>query len=89
MKNFFCALCVYAKATQKTAPKVRESDRADVLGGEVHSDPWGKVPVKSKGGKIYYVTFIDDKTPLTHLYLLQSKDKMEKVYKQYEAWVVL
>ena len=86
-KNFFCASCVYAKATWKPAPKVRESDRAEVFGGEVHSDLWGKAPVKSKGGKKYYVTFIDDKTHLTHLYLLKLKDKTEKAYKQYEAWV--
>ena len=82
-KNFFCASCVYAKATQKPAPKVREQQGR----GEVHSDLWGKVPVESKGGKKYYVTFIDDKTCLTHLYLLKSKDETEKVCKQYEAWV--
>ena len=87
MKNFFCASCVYAKATWKPALKVRESDRSEVIGGEVHSNLWGKPPVKSKGGKKYYVTFIDDKTCLMHLYLLKTKDKTEKVYKQYEAWV--
>ena len=86
-KKFFCASCVYTKATQKPAPKVRESNRAEVFGGEVHSDLWGKAPVESKGGKKYYVTFIDNKTCLTHLYLLKLKDKTEKVYKQYEAWV--
>ena len=44
-KDFFCASCVYAKATRKPAPKMRESERADVFGGEVHSDLWGKAPV--------------------------------------------
>src|SRR6202522_3449770 len=86
-KNFFCASCVYAKATRKAAPKLRESERADVFGGEVHSDLWGKAPVESRGGKKYYVTFIDDKTRLTHLYLLAKKDETAKCYKQYEAWV--
>ena len=86
-KNFFCASCVYAKATRKAAPKLRESERADVFGGEVHSDLWGKAPVESKGGKQYWVTFTDDKTRLTHLYLLRKKDETEKAYKQYEAWV--
>ena len=63
-KDFFCASCVYNKATQKAAPKVKESEnsRAEVFGGEVHSDLWGKAPVESRGGKLYYVTFIDDKT---------------------------
>ena len=87
MKKFFCASCVYGKATRKAAPKMRESERADVFGGEVHSDLWGKARVESKGGKLYYVTFIDDKTRLTHLYLLRTKDETAKVYKQYEAWV--
>jgi hypothetical protein len=86
-KNFFCASCVYAKATRKSVPKVREGERADVFGKEVHSDLWGKAPVESKGGKKYYVTFIDDKTRLTHLYLLKTKDETPKMYKQYEAWV--
>ena len=86
-KDFFCASCVYAKATRKPAPKMRESERADVFGGEVHSDLWGKAPVESKGGKQYYITFIDDKTRLTHLYLLAKKDEAAKCYKQYEAWV--
>ena len=33
-KNFFCTSCVYAKATRKAAPNVRESDRAVVLVGK-------------------------------------------------------
>ena len=72
-KLFFCSSCVYAKATRKPAPKIREGHRAEVFGGEIHSDLWGKVPVESRGGKHYYVTFINDKTA--------------KAYRKYEAWV--
>lgn len=84
---FFCASCVYAKSTRKLVPKLREGERAAVFGGEVHSDLWGKAPVESKGGKKYYITFIDDKTELMHLYLLRTKDETPKTYKQYKAWV--
>ena len=87
MKNFFCASCVYGKATQKAAPKVRESKRVDVFDGEVHSDLWGETKVESKGRKLYYITFINDKTHLTHLYLLRKKDEALTMYKQYKAWV--
>ena len=86
-KLFFGSSCVYAKATQKQVLKVREGERAKEFGGEVHSDLWGKSPVESKGGKNYYVTFIDNKTRLTHLYLLKMKDETAKTYKKYEAWV--
>ena len=58
-----------------------------MFGGEIHSDLWGKVPVEPRGGKHYYVTFIDNKTRLTHLYLLKTKDKTAKVYRKYKAWV--
>ena len=33
------------------------------------------------------MTFIDDKTQLTMLYLLKTKDEVLWAYKQYEAWV--
>ena len=81
-KLFFCSSCVYAKATRKPVPKIREGQRAEVFGGEIHSDLWGKAPVESRGGKHYYVTFIDDKTHLTHLYLLKTKDETAKVYRK-------
>jgi hypothetical protein len=34
---FFCESCVYAKATRKPAPKVREGNRASAFGDEVYS----------------------------------------------------
>ena len=86
-QKLFCESCVYAKAIRKSVPKAREGERASELGGEVHSDLWGKSPVESKGGKLYYVTFIDDKTRLTHLYLLKTKDKAVDAYKKYKAWM--
>ena len=58
-----------------------------MFGGEVHSDLWGPAPVESRGGRKYYVTFIDDKTRLTTLYLLRTKDEAPRIYKSYEAWV--
>ena len=87
VRPFFCESCVYAKSSRKPVSKVREGERAAVFGGEVHSDLWGPAPVESKGGKRYYITFTDDKTRLTHLYLLRNKDEAFATYKEYEAWV--
>ena len=53
----------------------------------MHSDVWGPAPVESKGGKRYYVTFINNKSHLMTLHLLKTKDEVTGVYKQYEAWV--
>jgi len=60
--KFFCESCVYAKATQKAVSKKREGDRAKEFADEIHSDLWGKSPIESKGGKRYWIIFIDDKT---------------------------
>ena len=79
-------MCV-CESDQKPVLKVREGERAKEFGGEVHSDLWRNSPVESKGGKNYYVTFINDKTCLIHLYLLKTKDKTTKTYRKYEAWV--
>ena len=87
VKPFFCESCIYAKLNRKPIVKVREGDRATEFGGEVHTDLWEPAPVESKGGKHYYITFTDDKTHLTHLYLLQKKDEAFKTYKEYKAWV--
>lgn len=54
--------------------------------GGVHSNVCGPAPVETKGGIHYYITYTDDCTQLTHLYLLQKKDKAPETYKQYEAW---
>jgi len=84
---FFCESCIYGKATRKSVPKLCQGERATVFSGEVHSDLWGKSPVESKGGKNYMDTYIDDKTCLTHVYFLRTKDEQPIAYKGYEAWV--
>ncbi|PPR06349.1 hypothetical protein CVT26_004623 [Gymnopilus dilepis] len=83
----FCESCVYAKTMRKSAPKQREGERASEFGGEVHSDVWGPAPVESRGGKRYHITFTDDKTWLTNLYLLAKKSDAFEAYKDYEEWV--
>ena len=83
---FFCESCVYAKATRKSIPNEREGNRATSFAEEVHSDLWGPAPVETKGKKRYYITFTDDKTRLTNIYLLAKKNDAFESYKDYEAW---
>jgi transposase InsO family protein len=56
------------------------------FGGETHSDVWGPAPVETKGGKRYYITYTDDKTRFTNLYLLAKKSEAFESYKDYKAW---
>ena len=82
---FICESCIYAKATRKPVLKVRDGERATKFGEEIHSDLWGPAPVTTKGGKKYYITFTDDMSHLTHLYLLHAKSDAFQTYKEYEA----
>ena len=77
---------MYAKATRKPIPKAREGKCATKFGDEVHLDLWGPAPVETKGGRKYYITFTDDMSRLTHLYLLRLKSEAFEAFKQYEAW---
>lgn len=52
----------------------------------MHSDLWGPAPVATKGGRHYYVTFVDDSTHLTHLHFLAKKSDAPEAYKEYKAW---
>jgi len=84
--EFSCKSCVYAKATRKSVPKAHEGECAKKFGEEVDSDLLGPAPVKTKGGQCYYITFIDDYTHMTHLYLLCTKADAFNAYKDFEAW---
>ena len=42
--------------------------------------------MKSLGGKTYYISFMDDKTRYTWLYLLTHKSRAFEAYLGFEAW---
>ena len=75
-----CDSCEYGKAHRKPISKVREATRAKTVGEEVHSDVWGPSLVQTINGREYYVTFTDDHSRLTHLYLLHTKDETFEAY---------
>lgn len=82
-----CDACVRAKSTRKSVPATREGTRATELGEEVHSDLWGPSRVATLGGRKYYITFTDDKSRFTVLYLLRKKSEMFESFQAFEAWL--
>jgi len=71
----------------KPIPKERSGKHADSPGAEIHTYFWGPSPVKSLGGKLYYISFTDNKTHYTHVYLLALKIEGYQVYFSFEAWL--
>lgn len=54
-----CISCVYCKRGRDSIPKGPAHRSKDLL-ELVHTDVGGPLPVKSKGGPRFYVTFTDD-----------------------------
>ncbi|GJT92490.1 gag-pol polyprotein [Tanacetum coccineum] len=53
----------------------------------VHSDVWGPSSVSTKGGSKYYVSFIDDFTRYTWIYLIKRRSDFLIVFKEFRALV--
>lgn len=80
-----CEPCVLGKQT-------RVSFHDSVTGGTkpldlIHTDVWGPAPTTSRNGAKYYVSFIDDATRKTWLYLMKDKSEMFSKFKLWKAEV--
>ncbi len=53
----------------------------------VHSDVCGPMMTTSHGGAQYFLTFIDNFSRKTHVYLLKAKGEAFEKFKQYKALV--
>ena len=53
----------------------------------VYSDVCGPMKMRSLGGSLYFVTFIDDHSRKLWAYILKSKDQVLEVFKQFQALV--
>ena len=53
----------------------------------IHSDVWGPAPVSTKGGSTYYVSFIDDYTRYTWVYLMKRRSDFFDIYSNFRALV--
>jgi GAG-pre-integrase domain len=76
-----CDSCHYAK--QHRLSFSDRLDKAENLFDLIHSDTWGNAPVNSKKGFKYFITFIDDKSRTTWLYLLKSKKEVPTIFKNF------
>ncbi|KAA0056351.1 gag/pol protein [Cucumis melo var. makuwa] len=53
----------------------------------VHSDLYGPMNVKARGGYEYFISFIDDYSRYGHVYLIQNKSNSFEMFKEYKAEV--
>jgi len=52
----------------------------------IHSDVWGPAPI-SVGGYKYYISFIDDFTKFTWIYLMVDRTEVQRIFLQFQKHV--
>lgn len=85
-KETFCEPCVSGKQHRTPFPKTG-GERSIFLLGEVHSDVCGKIEEKSLSGAEHIVTFIDDKTRNTWVYMMKNKSETFQKFREWKAMV--
>ena len=79
--NHKCETCVESKLTRASFQNIDRSTEPLEL---IHSDTCDLKYVQTRGGKKYFVTFIDDCTRYCYVYLLRSKDEALKKFMHYK-----
>jgi transposase InsO family protein len=77
-----CKGCALGKNVKRTFSS--NNNRSKEILDLIHSYVCGPMPVKSLGGSLYYVIFIDDYSRKTWLYLLKKKDKVFSKFQQFK-----
>jgi hypothetical protein len=83
--DFKCETCILAKSNRVSFPiSLNKSVTPFAL---VHSDVWGPSPITTVSDIRWFVTFVDDCTRMTWLYLLKCKYEVFDVFRMVHAMV--
>jgi len=83
-ETYKCEICVESKHTKKKPiPVERKTELLELI----HSDLGDLKNHETRGGKRFYITFIDDYSCFTTLYLLRNKDEAEETFIKYKTEV--
>jgi hypothetical protein len=82
--NNKCEVCIQAKMIEKPFSKVERNSQLLEL---IHSKICEINGMLTRGGKRYFITFIDDYSRLTYVYLLRTKDEAFEKFKEFKKMV--
>ena len=85
LKNIPCDTCYLSKSTR--LPFMLSSSRSNKMFDIVHSDVWGPT-IESFDGYKYFVSFVDDFSRVTWIYLLKFKSEVMHVFQNFHMLVM-
>jgi transposase InsO family protein len=81
-----CTDCMKGKQQKENITK-KSTWRAETVLELIHSDICGPINPESNGGKRYFITFIDDYTRKTWIYLLSEKSEALVMFQRFKVLV--
>jgi transposase InsO family protein len=86
ISDFLCETCVMAKCHRTVFPS--NKTRAIVPFSLVHTDVWGPAPHSTHNGMRWFISFIDDCTRVTWVYLLKHKSDVNSIFRLFHQMVL-
>jgi hypothetical protein len=81
VESFKCDICQFSKHTRTTFPsRLTKSVEPFEL---IHSDVWGPAPVSNISGARWFVSFIDDCSRVTWIFLMNNKSEVPQLFIQF------
>ena len=85
LSSFQCDICQLAKHHRASFPS--QPYKASKPFTLIHSDVWGPSRTLTNSGKRWFITFIDDHTRLSWVYLLKEKSEQNMFLKTFIIWL--
>ena len=82
--KIICDACIKAKITHKPLPK-ESREQTKALGNRIYTDVWGPACHATINNKYYYISFIDNYSRESVIYLMKQKSEAFEKYKIYEV----
>ncbi|KAL0552941.1 hypothetical protein IC582_012076 [Cucumis melo] len=81
VSSLSCDVCIRAKQHRVSFPS--QPYKPIQPFNLIHSDVWGPSKVTTSSGKRWFVTFIDDHTRLTWVYLISDKSEVPSIFQNF------
>ena len=84
-KSFECEICQLSKQVRSHFPI--QPYKASSPFSMIHSDIWGPSRIKNVTGTRWFVSFIDDHTRLTWVFLMKEKSETGQIFKNFKNMI--
>ncbi|RVX11422.1 Retrovirus-related Pol polyprotein from transposon TNT 1-94 [Vitis vinifera] len=83
--SYHCEICQFAKHTRTVYPQIPY--KPSTVFSLVHSDVWDPSRIKNISGTRWFVTFVDDHTRVTWVFLMKEKSEVGHIFQTFNLMV--